>query len=1076
MSHSYWSRRSAVLFLCQLACIFLVCIFAISCGGGGGGGGQQQPDFNLSLSSANLAITGGSSASITASITGSNGFASAVTLQISGLPTGVTYSPASLQVSSGSSLKITFTAAATVASGTANLTVSGASGTLTHNSQLDLALTAAPVTTALFRTRYTRTDAATEYPYELNQNWMVYDSVTNRFFVSDPDGNRIEVLDAAKEVEIATIPVPGAYGIDETPDHSMVYTGTQIGDVYAINPVTMQVTQRYRAAQIGPKGFYASEVHVLANGDLALFGSPRGVLGDGYGGVAVWTPGNNSMTDYTGFCANSIGVFTVTGDRSLIVVGSGPEAGPAFCTLNPVTGQQNFMSTAQDNTYNLREVAPTPDGKSLLFPIRVSTSAGFAGQVAVVAPQTLQQTSIFSVAGDASSAASMIVSPDSQTLYMGDGQGILYAYNIATGTQVGWMPNLTVQPISGGSAVGPIHNPNLQAFDGTGLLAGPMEEGVGFLDTTKLQTGPVGSEFLNDYVLPATGPTAGGTPIEFEDLAQSAKMTAAYLGGNPSTSISQGSAEFDAATPAGEAGPADLYALMADGGMLIVPQAFSYGPTILEVTPDVATAEGGRTGIIYGYGFGSTMGNSPIPTDLQITVGGAPVAVTGYAPNSYGTSSPPFNLQAAAYTIPPGATGTSSDVTVSTPSGSTTASTSLRYLPAMQQFPLAGAALAQGIYDPKRSLYYFTDASEIRVFSRTQGQWLSPMQVPASPPGTAHRLWGIALSPDGSKLAVSDAGAAMIYLIDPASPGSAQSFPVSTYFAGSPVPHEQGVTTYPAGLAISNAGDIYFAAFIVGANGSDGFFKLDPNSGAVKDYGVVESGGDLYRVAITSDNSKVFFNDDGEVFSVDTATDAVTQAVDDPGCCYGDYDLTLSGGQTTLEATGYLYDTNLNAESYLVLSDRDALNITYVYGTKLSPDGALLFQPSTNGIDVFDGRLGILRTRISLPVALSENFDALVSDGTDNVLIAITGQTGGGIAIVDLSSLAEPAPLHYPGAQALLNSPSLQDNDAATAQPQLHRNLIISTGRHIPKTVIKHATGGVLLNRSESTTRLEPTN
>jgi len=63
------------------------------------------------------------------------------------------------------------------------------------------------------------------------------------------------------------------------------------------------------------------------------------------------------------------------------------------------------------------------------------------------------------------------------------------------------MPNLTVEPTSGGFNVGPSSNANLQAFDGTGLLAGPMEEGVGFLDTTELQTGMVGSELLNDYLV-----------------------------------------------------------------------------------------------------------------------------------------------------------------------------------------------------------------------------------------------------------------------------------------------------------------------------------------------------------------------------------------------------------------------------------------------------------------------------------------------------------------------------------------------------------------------------------------------
>lgn len=1038
-----------------LVCLVLAsAVSAMSgCGGGGsgnGGGQQASPDFTLTLSSANLAITGGATAAVTASVTGSNGFASTVGLQITGLPSGVTYSPTSPQVTPGSPLQIVFTAAATASGGAANLTVTGTSGAVAHSVALDLTVTAAPPT---FRTRYTRTDAATEYFTELNESWMIYDSVTNRFLVSDPGGNRIEVLDAAREVEIGTIPVPGAYGIDETPDHSVLYAGTQMGDVYAIDPVGMKVTHRYLAAEIGPNGFHAYSARILANGELALLGSQGGISSvDGYGSVAVWNPSNNAITVYGGsspFCVMNIGAFTLTGDRSLIVVGSIDSDG-TICTVNPATGQQTSVVGSQGFLYHM---TPTPDGKSFLVPD--------FGSIDVYNAQTLAKTATFSVAGSTSSDASMIVSPDSQTLYMGDGQGRVYAYNIASGKQTGWMPNLTVEPTSGGFNVGPSSNANLQAFDGTGLLAGPMEEGVGFLDTTELQTGMVGSELLNDYLVPATGPVAGGTAIEFEDVAPSAKMTAAYLGENPASSLSQGSGEFDATTPAGSAGPADLYAVMADGGMLIVPEAFSYGPTILEVTPNAATAEGGGTGIVYGYGFGSTMDNSPIPTDLQITVGGKAVTVTGYAPNAYGLESPPFNLQAAAYTIPPGAAGTASDVTVTTPSGTATASGALQYLPAVQQFPLAGAVLAQGIYDSTRDLYYFTDASQIRVFSRSQGQWISPIPVPAAPTGTTHRLLGIALSPDGTKLAVSDIGADVIYVMNPGSLGTAQTFPVPTYTSGFPITL-QGVTTYPAGLAISNGGAIYYAAFIVGGDGFDGFFKLDTNSGAITDYRIDSFGGDLYRVALTSDGSRAFFNNDGEVFSVDTATDTVTQAADDPGCCYGDYDLALSAGQTTVEATSYLYDPALNGESSLVLNDRDALNVEYVYGNKLSPDGTLLFEPSTNGIDVFDGRLGTLRTRISLSVALSENFDALVSDGTDNDLIAITGQSGNSIAVVDLRSLPEPAPLPYLRSQIGSRDALLPGHDAADGRQRPGSESMIGTGQRIPITVVKHAAHGIL--------------
>jgi hypothetical protein len=79
----------------------------------------------------------------------------------------------------------------------------------------------------------------------------------------------------------------------------------------------------------------------------------------------------------------------------------------------------------------------------------------------------------------------------------------------------------------------------------------------------------------------------------------------------------------------------------------------------------------------------------------------------------------------------------------------------------------------------------------------------------------------------------------------------------------------------------------------------------------------------------------------------------------------------------------------LNAESYFALNDREIMNISYVYGVKSSADSTLLFQPTTNGIDVMDGRLGNLVNRVALSVSLSQNYDALVSDAVDSVLIAI---------------------------------------------------------------------------------------
>jgi YVTN family beta-propeller protein len=788
---------------------------------------------------------------------------------------------------------VTLSAAANSAAFSGSLTFTGTSESLTHSAQLSLAVSGDPVTanTPPSRTRYVRTDATTEYGLELDTQWTVYNPKTSQFYVSDPQSNHVFVLDAATEKQVASIGVPGAYGMEDTPDHKTLYVGTQIGDLYAIDTASNAVTHRYVASQIGPRGFQVLGALVLNNRNLALQGAAGGIPSvDGSPSMAVWNSTNNSLSVY-------------------------------------------------------------------------ATQYG-AGEIPPGVPFTI-------ICGNAIA-------------------------NI-----------FFVPPTSGGLAGGPIDGPNFQAVDGTGHLAGPVEEGVGFIDSSAMSTGPVGTLFTNAYLTPASGPLSGGTQTQWSGPTTTLDKSNIFFGSQQATFDSFSGDLVTATVPEGAAGPADVYAYTTDGGLQIIPEGFSYGPTILEVTPNASTVEGGAAGVIYGYGLG-TLTSASIPPDLLIAVGGKRAIITGFNPNDYGLSSPPFQLEAATYNIPAGTVG-SADVTVSNSVGSATQSSAVTYLPAIQQFPLAGAQLAQGVYDPNNGQYYFTDANQVQVFSLSQGAWLSPIPIPA-PAGSTQRLWGIALSPNGSTLAISDAMAGVIYTLDPSNPAS-----VKTYSIGSTNPSV--VITNPCGVAISDTGMVYFTVFVQGGDGFQGFFKLDTSTGAVLNYGVDNPGlgttDTNLRTVITSDNSRVYFNDDGYVFSVDTATDKIQSASDGQGCCYGDYDLTLAGGQQQLEATSFLYDTNLNAESFYALSDYEVLNISYVYGAKLVSDGSLLFQPSTSGLDVLDGRLGILLMRISLPLALSTNFDALVEDGKDNTLIAITGTTGNGIAVLNLNSISEPAPLPY---------------------------------------------------------------
>jgi WD40 repeat protein len=968
----------------------------------------------LSLNPTSVSITAGTSASTSLTAIAISGFSSQVSVQVSGLPPGVTASPASITLTVGTPQTVTLSAASGMLATTATAVFTGTSAALTHTANLGVSVKPGNTGTLSTRTKYVRTDAVVEYYQWVNTHWAVYHQPTSHFFVTDPFSNQVFVLDSKTETLIVRIPVPGAYGIDETSDQSSLYVGTLIGDIYVIDPVGMKVKHRYIASEIGPYGYQAMIALALADGRLALLGEEGGIPSvDGSSSIAVWNPTDNSITIYgaanlpgepaSPLCGNTVSGhifgFALTSDRTTIFTGTGN----SLCKLNVATGQ----SLASSTNGNTSKIVISPDGRYLAFP-------SYPNGAVLVDAITLNQVAAFNVAALNASDSSMLFTPDSTTLFINDAE-FVYAYSVTTQKILGWLPNINVQYTAGGFAVGPATNPNLGAMDGTGLLVGPLEEGFGFLDVSKLQTGAVGTGFLNAYLNPATGPVAGGTNTQW---SAPSTVNQVFFGGNAAPAFSVSGGFVSATTPAGQPGPADVYLFTNDGGMQLVPDGFSYGPTILEATPNFSTVEGGGTGVIYGYGF-TPVNATTVPPGLSITIGGQQATIVGFNPNAYNLLSPPFLLQSIHYTIPAGTAGGAADVSVTTSSGTATAKGALSYLPPLKQFPLAGAALVQGIYDPVRDVYYFTDANKIQVFSLTQGKWLNPISIPA-PTGTTQRLWGIALSPDKSKLAVADATAGVIYLIDPANPSSIKTFSAT-------LSTTNGIQILPAGVAITDSGVAYIAVDVLGGTGYSNFYKLDTNNGVLTNLdlpGIGSGAADInLRTVISADNARVYFNVLGDIVSFDTATGAMFPASVGQGCCYGDYDLTLAPNQTQVEASSYLFDSDLNGVSALAVNDREILDISYVYGTKFSPDGSLLFQPAVQGMDIYDGRIGTLRSRIAFPIPLSTNYDALVTDGKDNVLVAITGTGGTGIAIVDLSSIGEPPPLPYTANTAFAPKP-----------------------------------------------------
>ncbi|HEY4381836.1 MAG TPA: hypothetical protein VGN01_15915, partial [Acidobacteriaceae bacterium] len=467
----------------------------------------------------------------------------------------------------------------------------------------------------------------------------------------------------------------------------------------------------------------------------------------------------------------------------------------------------------------------------------------------------------------------------------------------------------------------------------------------------------------------------------------------------------------------------DVYTLTPDGGEQILSEAFSYGPSILEAPTGYATAEGGGNAQVYGYGLGpSYIPNlsqqivTP-PVDLGITIGNTRANVTGYLPGPYSADSYytlPFPLVGAEFTIPPGVAGSTVDLSLTNSSGSTTLKQALAYLPPITTYAINGSLL-DGVYDSLRDIYYFTDANQIRVFSRSRG-WLAPISVPPVIGAVGpERLLGVALSPDNSKLVVSDAGGCVIYVIDANNPANIKSYPLASILFFSPL------TETPSGVAITNAGQIYFTTFDQNGDGSPFLVHINPMTGkadnpSVGDFQYLQTQGPFQygRLPITADGSRIYFSNYGQVGYIDTVTGKGIFASQTDNLGQGGFDVYLSPNQTSLYADGFLMDSQTAIRGFQSLNYREAFDADYVYGATLSPDGTLLFQPGTGFIDVFDGRTGIFRTRISLSVTLSPNYRALVGDKIDNVQIAITGETGNGIAVIDLNSIPEPNPLPYP--------------------------------------------------------------
>jgi hypothetical protein len=117
----------------------------IGCGGGSSSPPVTPADFTMSVQPGSVTVTqGGSSTPAMIAVSPLHNFVGSVSVSISGLPSGVTTSPASpFSISAGASQPVTFSAANSATLGPVNLTFAGTSGTLSHTAGATMSVNAA---------------------------------------------------------------------------------------------------------------------------------------------------------------------------------------------------------------------------------------------------------------------------------------------------------------------------------------------------------------------------------------------------------------------------------------------------------------------------------------------------------------------------------------------------------------------------------------------------------------------------------------------------------------------------------------------------------------------------------------------------------------------------------------------------------------------------------------------------------------------------------------------------------------------------------------------------------------------
>jgi hypothetical protein len=771
----------------------------------------------------------------------------------------------------------------------------------------------------------------------------VYDGFHQQFFVAVPGTDAVEVVSATNGAVLFKIGVPSPSWLDLSSDGSRLYVTSNASNFgspssegfFVIDTVSFRIVDFVQpvvpvsALQVFFPNLLTSPRFIAAmnSGKIFYNADQTGTTGsqifeyDPSTGVSTARPPTGGGNFYDGTIQKS-----VNGQRFVVL--SSDTAGGDIWTYDSDT--DSYLAHLRLNNMVVESAIFSPDATRVL----VSGHLLF--------DENLNQIADLNPNGGYPSYRGSVFSPDSSTIYVltnytvtqtNSGGGtttysnpVIAVYQTSTGTLLGYIPApvFAATPLSQGIAVSP-----------QGFAIALNDRGFAEMNLSQLNaTLPGATSQLLRYpnmVTPPVGSPASPSATVVNGAGFPSGVSV-YFGANAALSANVASTNtINVVPPPGTAGAVDVSILFPDGWALYGPEAYSYGPVVLYQDVNAGDVNGNTTVNVIGYGFDTSNGQ---PT---VTVGSASATVISVS-LSLGISPFTFPIEHLTFTTPVGAPGFA-DITVSTPSGSTTVKNGFQYI---AHTVISGIAPAQMVLDESRGFLYVADFASGDVKSIN----VSTNAVATLLASAANPVTGLAMSPDDSQLLIISASAGALTIFD-LNAGTV----VKTIY---PVPLGQPTQLIPNSI-VATARD----TALVGLD--------DPS---------LLSSGDLYEVNLATGNvtpvaagpcavtSHIFFAPTSDGSQIYTAPDAAAGL---SGGCITRWSAALDavaeeknyqGGISDLSATSlgdrflagisiYATSPGLSVTGVLAPNDLLALQRQQVVGEKIHSTGSLAYVPTT---------------------------------------------------------------------------------------------------------------------------------